>query len=816
MIRFTARAARGTLIMTTAMGLALAIPEFAIAQQAAPSASSASAAAAQLAAAKGTIEELVVTARKTAENEQNVPIAISTVTAQALKDLSVRDVIDIQKVAPGLQIASVGQSGRARLTIRGQTETDDHLTADRSVGVYIDGVNYDHDYGLRSSLIDIAQVEVLKGPQGTLFGKNTTGGALNITTQHPTYDLGGYIDALYGSYNNRQILGAANIPIVADKLSLRLVGQVIDRDGFGHTADGQPEGDDHNVAGRIQLRADPVDNVHILLSGDASRMRNHADTIIVTDDSMLNAAVAPSANTATGALGDIAKQLGLNPALAADRLTAYNAWLKYFNAYQNGSAYHSGFASSPAGMPFKDNLSQYGVSSNIAVDFAGITARSITSYRHLSRSIFQDFDVTPFDIYFPRQDSVDQNFSQELQLSSTGHGRLDWQAGLFYNKETGRDLGETDTFDYVQPKRPTVAEVIAKNSSRAAYAQAVYHLTDTWRVTAGARYTEDTRGVIAKNRTDESLAIPPLPPGGVPQCNLLAPAAGGPVFPNCVYSPPSKSFNHTTWLISTDWRPIEQMMVYGTISTGYRAGGFTQPGGGPYASVALLNANFTPFLPETVMNYETGFKSDLWDRRLRVNGSIYYSDYKNVQKTVREFDPINNVIANVIHNAGQATLYGGELEVTAAPTEHLIISAGTAYLHPKYNQFLTVDAAGNRVDMSGLPFSDPKWTYNLSAAYTVPLSDGSIRLYANYAWIDAVNFVPGTPDAASVTQSAYGLLDGRINWHIESQNIDVAIFGKNLTDKKYLNSAANAQAFGWNIGDPGDPRTYGVQVRKTF
>ena len=796
-------ALRRTLQATTALGFALAMPGLALAQADA----SPQTAAAQANSATGGNEEIVVTARRTAENQQDVPIAITTVTSQALTDNNVRDIIDVQRLTPGLQITSQNSSGRAKLTIRGQSEADNRLTQDGSVGVYIDGVNLARNYGLRSSLVDIAQIEVLKGPQGTLFGRNTTGGAILITTQHPTYEWGGYVDLIYGSYNNAQALAVLNAPLIDDRLALRVVGQVISREGYGQNALGQDVSADGVWNGRVLLRADPSPNVHILLSADYVQQRQPGPSVRLTNDSML-----ANANTATGALGSIARELGLNPASAADRLTAYNAWRVYYDRYQTGSFYDS-----QSGLyNYRDDLDHYGVAANIEVDFGPVTARSITAYRRFSKVTSNDTDSTPFNFFqIQRGETHQRIFSQELQLSSIDGTGLDWQAGVFYSRETGNEFSLQNTNDYVNVNRARITDGDIRNISYAAYAQAVLNLTDTLRATGGIRYSRDKRFLDSHNRQDPAFATPPVLAFPPARCNLLTPTLGGPVFPNCTYQVSTDS-DAVTWLISADWRPTQDLMFYGSVSTGYRTGGFAVTGSSAVQpSVAALEGAYSPFKPEYVTNYEVGFKSDWFDRRLRVNVAAYYQDYTDIQVQVRGID--NGLLITRYRNAAKATLYGGELEVIARPTDELILNAGVAYLHARYDEFLTLNAAGTAfIDQSDQPFSAPEWTFNLGAAYTIPLPNGSIRLNANYAWNDTVNLAEGAPDRASVTQEGYGLLDGRISWHIDSQNLDIAFFGKNLTNERYITAATNAQSVGWNIAFPGSPRTFGIQVRKTF
>ena len=750
------------------------------------------------------LEEVVVTARKTAESSQDVPIAVTTVSARALSDLSVRDISEISKLSPALYISSQGSSGRAKITIRGQAEADSRLTTDASVGVYVDGVNWSRSYGLRTSLVDVAQIEVLKGPQGTLFGRNTTGGALNITTNQPTYEANGVLDLTYGSYNNLQVLAVANMPIVADRLAVRLVAQRILRDGYGRDFNGKEIQDDNVIAGRFHVRYDYSDSVNVLLSGDYNEQRNIGPNIIVTHDAML-----ARTNTATGGLGAIAAQLGLNPALPADRLTAYNTWKRYYDRYAAGDWFDT-YGTSPTSDPVK----HYGLSGALTVDAGGVVFKSITAWRKLWREQRQDLDGSPFDLLVTYLTTDATNFSQELQVAAIDGEGLDWQLGAFYNRETGNEFSASQSNLYVNSARASVTDGDVKNTSKAVYTQVVYNLSDQFRVTGGLRYTKDTRGLVSHNRIDPRFANVPIPPSTVARCNLLNPAAGGPVFPNCNYAA-DVSFDKVTYLISGDYRPTDDLMFYASYSLGYRAGGFTAQGSSTLQpSVAALQAAFTPFEPEEVKNIEAGFKSEWLDRRLRINGAAYHQDYQNIQAQIR--DVVNGNVITLIRNAAEAKLYGGELEVIARPTSQLDVNFGAAYVHAAYDSYFARDAAGALLDLSAQTFAVPKWTWNAGGSYTVPLDSGSLRFSANYAWTDDVIFRADTPTLSSVTQKAYGLLDARITWMMPEKALEVSLFAKNITNEHYKTAATNLEATGWNIAFPGDPATVGVQVRKTF
>tara|TARA_R110001606_G_scaffold12165_4_gene52332 strand:- start:8492 stop:10531 length:2040 start_codon:yes stop_codon:yes gene_type:complete len=679
------------------------------------------------------------------------------------------------------------------------------------VGVYVDGVNYPRNYGLRSSLIDVAQIEVLKGPQGTLFGKNTTGGALNITTQQPTYDPGGYVDFLYGSYNNARALVALNLPIIKDKLAVRFAGQSISRDGYGEDITGNDVSDDNVLSGRLQLLAEPTPASRIVLSADYVRQRNNGSIIVITKDAMMGS---------VGLLA-VASQLGLDPSSSTDLQTAYDVWRSYYDAYQD-DPYQSFQAPFPNDTIY-DNLDHYGFSVNGDLEMGSATLKSVTAYRRLeTRDVAIDLDATPFYILNSSGISTrQQNFSQEIQLSAIDGAGLDWQVGVFYSHETGNEYQANEGLIYINANRAAIIDADIENTSKAAFAQAVLNFTDNFRMTGGVRYTEDKRVMDSHNRLDPANTPPPILNFPSARCNLLDPALGGPTFPNCSYEV-SQTTDKTTWLISADWRPVQQLMLYGSVSTGYRAGGFTYNGsGGVQNSLAALEASYAPFQPEEVTNYEVGFKSDVLDNRMRINGAVFYQDYSDIQKLIR--DLVNNVPVNLIRNAAKAELYGGEVEVVAKPSSSLTLDAGLSYLHAEYGEFIARDSAGNALDLTNQPFSAPEWTYNLGATYEVPLNDGSLRFNAHWAWTDDVNFQPdvldqptSVYDPASLSQEAFGLLDARITWRIESKRIDLSLFGKNLTDEEYLAGASNAQRLGWNYGFPGDPRTIGIQLRKSF
>jgi len=780
------------------------------------------------------VSEIVVTARRSAENLQEVPIAVTAVNQQQMRDLTVRDVMDIQKLAPGLYMNTQGNAGRAKVTIRGQSEQDSTLSTDPSVGVYVDGVNLPRSLGLRTAFLDIAQVEVLKGPQGTLYGRNTTGGALNITTRQPTFEPGGYLDVLAGNYENRQIILAANLPLIADKLAIRAVGQSISRAGFGHDALGGPRGDDHVTTGRIELLYEPTARIRVLLSADYASQRNGFNPTQARFNNM-----AACCNSATSSLGEIAAELGLNPNSTADRATALAAWNAQYNAYFNGSI---GPFDSLSTFRSHDNFDLGGASANLEADLGWAKVRSITAYRQMDRDTLQDLDGATFHIVEPDLKSKDYNLSQELQLSAIRADGVGWQAGLYFNNEHGVDGGDNESNPLVavipgtvaggnpfagQSPNVNVSRATIHNASYAAYGQAVIPLGRNVRFTGGLRYTYEYRGMDNQSQFDRTRAEPGLTPQPFitpGNCLLLAPQYGGPTWPDC-HKKVSTTSNALTYLASLDWKPSDDVMAYASVSRGFRAGGWTIRANtnlitGPTqaSALALEAAIFKPFQPEFVNSFELGLKSELFDHRLRLNAAAYFQKYDDIQVAVRIQD--GTAFANRIVNAAQGTIYGGEVEATAQLTERLQVDGGFAYMHARYDRFTDVLASGATIDRSSQAFPAPKWTYRLGAHYTAPLRDGELRFAANYNRVDDVNYKPDvtlTPaQAAAITQTAFGLLDARISWKIESQGLEISLWGRNLTDKRYITSVQQTLGVGIVLGYVGDPRTFGLQIRKTW
>jgi iron complex outermembrane receptor protein len=344
------------------------------------------------------------------------------------------------------------------------------------------------------------------------------------------------------------------------------------------------------------------------------------------------------------------------------------------------------------------------------------------------------------------------------------------------------------------------------NSSLAGYAQATWEFIPTWHLTAGARYTRDWR------RIDET-ALLGTPPTALPAVQCLVPAPGVTLTPPGAAQCPSPfiaSFAKPTWLASIDHQLTPGVLLYAKAATGYRSGGLNAETG--FSDVA----SFGPFKPETNLEYEVGIKSELFDHKLRVNLAAYHDRYSNLQVITSFLSPSAFFVA-VETNAATATIEGAEVEATVIIASGLRLQASAAYTDAHYDSFPDINqTTGLPIDRSHEPFSVPRWTGNLGGNYTRPTAIGDLSIEFDYSWKSAVNLVPTATLVQQVTQGSYGLLDARANWHFDALELDVALFGKNLTNKTFFDQGSNLEFGGFDTVFEGPPRIYGMEVIKKF
>lgn len=738
--------------------------------------------------------EIIVTARRRSESIQSVPVAVTALNGDQLRSSSVTSVQDLQLVTPSLTLqASNLAPTNLSVGMRGQGVTETLLTVDPSIGLYIDGVSLPNFVGAGvSTMVDIERVEVLKGPQGTLFGRNTTGGSINIISRQPTDRLEGEFSVRAGNYNYVSATAVLNVPIVTDRVALRLAGQYEIRDAFGtNLVTGRGLGGDLNGGFmRATLRADLTDRLQVVLRGDYTRSdtSSHAWN---PRGILIGAPGSPAAATVVR-LQTGAPTLAAAAALYLARPTGASFWDSE-NNLDNGRPLY------PQTTPYS-KLETYGFSGTVSLEISDwLELKSITSYRSIDRDTYYDFDGSGFDIITVRSPTQSTNFNQEFQLSGSAMSeRLQFVVGAFYGAQDGTDGTQTRALTPINPALPNLTDGDVQNRTAAAFAQASYAFGGGLGITAGVRYTSDERGMISRNRAG---------PGGV-QCNIpVALRVAG----QCL-GVFEASYDHVDYLLSIDYRASSDLFFYARTASGYRSGGWN-------LRAATIQA-FEPFRPETVTDYEVGAKLDLFDRALRLNAAAYRSSYGAIQRSILVPVGTSAGITQVVQNAARGTVNGFEVEATSTPVEFLDLRASVSYIDARYDRY--VDGTGRDLSYQQFPYT-PKWTYNLMLAVKQDIASVRTRAQLDWSWRSQVSFNPeavfdgrnGLPDYRG--QGSYGLLNGRFTVFFDNQGIEASLWARNILDREYWVSGFAAEtSLGFNSGVPGMPRTVGVEFRKRF
>ncbi|ALR19729.1 hypothetical protein ATN00_04805 [Sphingobium baderi] len=795
------------------------------------------------------LEDIVVTARRTSEALQTTPVAVTAFSNEALVERQVVQATDLQRAAPAVSVGTggTGPSSILYISIRGQAQNSPNSFSDNAVGIYIDGVYLGRAIGANVGFLDLSSAEVLRGPQGTLFGRNTTGGALNVTTNAPTDKFEGYMKVGYGNYDANLFEGVLNLPL-NPTLAARFAGRYEDHKGYYpapylKNALGSL---DASYLARGSLKWEP-DNLPVTwtVSGDYTEQHGSGPAFIVAG---LNPAspvayyyglaqhqqanpgligVEPDA-ILSGALGfpvpssDVRKFIpqGLEGPFTQFGNPAFPNFGGLLSNNPNTSYQYNAF-----GNPKLDQLGVLGDgtkgwsgTSNLVVDLGNLSIKSITGYRK-SRS-FNVFNLSALPTAAGAGYSVYRNrqFSQELQLSGD-FGALHFITGLYYFREHGTESTEADTFEYTPIGSPVFNNANYVQSSKGAFFQANYNFTDALRVTGGIRYTWDTRH-INRHNTNTWKVAPEF------QTCVVGPNAGIPNTGDDCNNPETVKFNYPAWTAGIDYRLSPDVFVYAKTSGASMSGGYnSRPVPPPYS---------TSFKPEDVRDVEVGFKGEFLDRHLRTNLAAFYSWQSSVQRIVNavvcEGTPPQCASTQFVNNAGKVHTYGLEAEATLLPWEGMRIESSFAYLHARYvsgsrfeNQL--VGGAVVSVDRSGepVPYS-PKWTANLGLTQDFDVGKDRLTLHGDYSYISSRQFdffTTGDPAQAAAVAIAndasrirgYGLFNAVVTYAVTDPKMEISVWAKNLTDKANFTNVFNSYTgIGVTAQNPGPPRTYGFTL----
>jgi len=730
------------------------------------------------------IADIVVTAQRREQRLQDVPIAVSAINAAALERASVGNVSDIATVVPNIQInQTVGNTFGPLITIRGLSPSaDTSLARDQPVGLYLDGVPIGKSTGAAFDTVDLERVEVLRGPQGTLYGKNTIGGAVNLITRKPSGEFGGSLTlgaGEWGRFTERLVVDLPEVGGFSVKLSAS--GRQ-NRGYYRNETLGGHLGEEDMAAGRVDVLWRPSGNFSALYSYDITDSRGTPANLTLSAPGLVpsvNAMVAPYIST-TRPHG-----IGAQSALRSDFQVNGHALTLEWQAGETGAG--------------------------------DITLRSITSRRRTFTWSASDFDGTPLDIMRIQLNNDYRQFTQEFQVIGDGD-QLDFTLGAFYLSDKYSVYNPRWTLQFGRDNYDLSMRG-GKSKSYAGYGQlswTPHFLNDALTLTVGGRYTREEKNAWELFLANSAYTANPAAVGsgvfardedGNPILRSGGPALGA--LPGGAVGPDdliplrnSGVWKEFTPEFSFVYRVDPSWSFYGRVATGFKSGGIND--------TAATNAAFmTPYDPERLLSFELGTKFNL-GRLLRLDIAGYHSIYKDFQAGV--FVP-ELVTTNII-NADEARFTGVEVEGSLRPTDNLTFNFGFGYIDARYHKFV-LPSGQDVTDSYSIPLV-PKWNYQIGGVYSQPVGIGTLEFSANYNWRSrqwsSINADP------LPVRRAYGLLDGRIalkDIDIGGGNmVELAVWGRNLTDTKYWVSGINLSLF--TVRQWADPRSFGAEARLRF
>ncbi|WP_374571197.1 TonB-dependent receptor [Phenylobacterium sp.] len=718
-----------------------------------------------------TIEPIVVTAQKRAENMQDVPVAISALSSKALEEQRVMSIVDLDNLAPGLRISSADAAANPKIFIRGVGLNDFNPSSSSGVGVYADGVYIGSPLAQMASFFDLERVEVLRGPQGTLYGRNTTGGAINLISKRPTMSPSGEASIEYGRFNSLNASAAYGGPIIKDVLAFRVAAQYVNDDGYSlNTYTGHRVNDADRTALRASLLYTPDDDTEVL--AEVNRFINRGGAIQAKSRPLF-----PLTAEATGADG------------LCGSAFYYSGQCSDLEGYSDTDKNTRHVSSDSEG---KDRVDLWSASLSAARKFGDLSLVSITAYQSVHRNDQENTDASPYDMITAAYINYQREFSQEFRLQSDV-GPAKWVLGAYYMHD---ELVSSSSYDilrdyrpyFITPDNPTGYSLEnsigvfgypykQKTDSYAVFGQVDYDLTDKLQLSFGLRWSADDK-TFHYVRDAENGQI------------VLFTYDG------------SKTFSDFSGRLGAKYQLTDGTNVYATYNRGYKSGGF-------FGGSADDPSQLEPYDNETVNAYEVGSKSDLLGRRLRMNLSAFYYDYQNIQaySTVLR----GGLTVQVLDNAASAEMYGAEAEFTATPVRGLDLSLGLGWLHAFYGDYKSEggDYSGNRMPQA------PKFNMTAGARYRFDLpAGGSITPSVDVSYRSKIYF--DSTQTERLSDPELWLVDAQLAWTSPDRTIEAGLWGKNLTDESYLNSISPIDSLGVDLLGYAPPRTYGVFLRYRY
>ena len=729
---------------------------------------SAGSAAAQASADAVAVDEVVVTAQKRAENLQDVPVSVTAFSGQSLADRGVTNVIGLNNLAPGLRVSSGDAAANPKIFIRGVGLSDFNPNSSSGVGIYVDGVYVSSPLAQMAGFFDIGQIEILRGPQGTLYGRNTNGGAVNVTTKRPTQAFTAEASVEYATYDAVNLTAGVGGGVIPGVLAVRAAGQFVDDGGYTYNrVSGHDLNETRYWALRLSALYTPSEDIEALFQ--VNRFANRGDAT-----QPQHRALFPATPGATGPDGFCA------PA--------------FYGTAQCGDLF--GYVDTDgddraldANSEGKDKIDLFGASANIVWDLGDVSLVSVTAFSWAHRNAFENTDANPAQMleinYLARQ----RQFTQELRLQSNDPGaRLKWVLGAYYMDETVRDASTQDVLRDLRPLFPdgfSLENSVAafsypytqKTKSYAAFGQADYQVTDRLTATVGLRYSADDKSFDYRSQAEGGLIV------------LLT-------------SKQDKTFSAWSGRLGLRYELTDDASVYATYNRGFKSGGF-------FGGLATTPEELIPYDNEKLDAFEVGLKSELLERRLRLNLSAFYYDYQDQQVFAQALR--NGLTVLVLDNAANSEVYGAEVEATARITRNLSIDVGLSLLDASYGEYVSEgdDFSGNRLPQS------PKVTFNVAANYSHPLPTGGELIgtvdaaYSSKVYFDNSN-------APRLSQDGVWVVGAQAGWRSSDGKLEAGLFARNLFDETYVVSISNIDSLGEDLLTLNRPRSLGAFLRYRY
>jgi iron complex outermembrane receptor protein len=754
------------------------------------------------------LEEVLVTAQKREQNLQDVPIAVTAFSGEMLQQSGVNDIFDLAANAPSLSVSQSQSASTTAFGIRGVFTSAQNFGLESSVGLYVDGIYQSRQGSMVNNMVDVASVEVLRGPQGTLFGRNTPSGAVLINSVKPDFENSGFLEATAGNFDLYGASGAQSLTIIDNTLALRGTGFVMKRDGYVDIVGQNPGNNTINNRDRWGLRLQalytPSDDVTMHLIGDHSEIDEKCcaggvwKNNFVAQDLPIGSPTKYGTDTNAVAIG--------GTVIDQDDFFDYNV----SNTYA----------------PQSSNTNE-GISLQLDWQNSAFLVTSISAYRKYDSHDNADVDFIDLDALRFVTEADQSQFSQELRLGDQGEA-LAWITGLYYYEQSMD--GTTDTrvgadaapllqvpTDALPPNTGALNLAQQEQQSYAAFGQIDYNLTQQWVVTAGLRWTRDQKD-LKNTFTEDASDYPP----GAPPCFCFEPGWGFWLFPALA---PRDDVNQKldddrwTGTAKLSWFVNDDAMFYASYGTGYKSGGMNTD--------RIAQGLPVEFGPETSKSYELGMKADFPEQALRLNVALHRTDTNDLQTLSFQS------IGFLLKNAGTAETYGGELDLYWQATESTSMTLAYAYNHGEYSDFKEGDCwistpwqtdqpdpganGDGTCDRSGAPLAgNPENSLVLTGNQTFSLADGITGfIYGEYIFTDsrmtAVNNDPGKE------VDSFALVNLRAGLTFERYNTTLTFWGRNVLDKHTISVVADAVAQDGRLtGYLEDPALWGVTLRKNF